>query len=364
MKLLILLLSLGLICAQHELAEGPIELPEQSEWSHHGWDNLIIPLLDTPSRMALGQTSKSFRSITHELNRISDALLATKRLSCGKGMQLEALNTAFTLFKENFRRKLGENATMIMRNQITCLEGLVPKVDQFDGVFDILYILLPDIRASDEIKLLGNEYFTLLERLFRHKNHFKSITIDILSDGGLKFLTTLEPQTEERLFKLLSGPSIDHLTLYITVDSAQNFSQFAQQSDVQKFTFQHSEFVTVHDFNNLKSLNILPSMDSGEFRNIIESSPNLQRLAINGDMIEDIKKSDGIKGIKIVRCNNELSNLSERFESLQTLIIGSNCILHLHTLDDILTSHKDSIVELSYASSFTSPYAVLLSLQA
>jgi len=351
MKSLLFLLSLTLVLAQP---------PAQIELSSDIWDAEINPFLDSASRMTLGTTSKNFKQMTHRLNRLSEAELNLKRKTCDFAMTLKLAGSGYGMFRDADHFHLDIGASIDLMDQTTCLEGYVPKISQFDHVFNDLMIRLPCHNSTDDIKALGDSLLTMLERLFKHKKQFKTISIKLVYDNeNLK----LDLRTEERLFRMMKGTSVEELTLGFEVVSLERFKSFAVQSDISKLTLLYQGDLGVYDviqeFVSLRNLNVNENMDPRQLYTILESLPRIEELSFEMGIIAQSNMLDSIKRLSIRNCVQALENMT--FSGKTSLVIGNQCIQSAsHELINILALNKETLTRFSIALTSTTVMGVIL----
>jgi len=340
MNSLLLLFSLSFVLTQPQT---------HTELSADIWDSEINALLNVSSRMALGSTSKTLKLMTHRLNRLAEAALIPKRQACSFELKLQHSGSGYGLFKnaDLFSRS---NTTKKLINQATCLEGYVPKISQFEHVFDHLLIQLPIHDSSDDIKVLEDTYLTMLERLFKLKKHYKSVTIGLLLDmrhEEYKF----NLRTEERLFRMMRGTTINDLELKFDIRSLNQFSSFASQSIILKlylnFQSDRRVYEIIPKFKSLKDFHVKSNMNSNQLYKLLESVPSLKSLTIESKFILQVNIFKNIKHLDVRKCTQLITNQS--FTGMQSLSFGRYCIQDTHELINILRTNKGTLSKFSIA---------------
>jgi len=327
-------------------------------------ENDINPMLDVASRMALGQTSKALKLMTDPLNRISNEALIPLRQSCNFALKVQLSNSGYGLFKHTLE-DLYIHAPEALRNQATCLKGYLAKISQFDYVFDDLLIRLPSHGLTDEIKAVEDELLTLLERLFKHKKHFNSVTVKVLFHIN-NTDSQLDSRTEKRLFQMMSGCTINFLKLKFNINSIDRFSGFAVQSTVLKLSIREQNDARVYDaiqeFTSLRSLSVNNNINSSQLFNILVSIPTFNSLSVRSELLPEVYRFDNIKHISVGQCMQALTSLP--FKGLESLLIGSDCIWRSWHLSSALKTNQKSLSKLSFEfSPLSSINSVKLSLK-
>jgi len=342
-----ILFFFGLVLSQPDTYRGRLH----SELSADIWDAEINSFLDTATRMALGSTSKPFKLMTHRLNRLSEAALIPKRQSCDFAMRVQLSGSGYGMFK-NADDYDHTNSTELLIDQTTCLGGYVPKINQFDHVFDDLLIRLPIHDTTDNIKSLEDIYLTWLERLFEQKKHFKSVTVEIIANRRHEDYR-FDSLTEERLFRMMRGTTIDNLKLKFDIYNLEHFSSFAMNSNVLKLLmFMQKDsrvYNIIRQFRGLKSLFVNTDMISTQLHMILESLPSLESLSLNSKLLPRVKMFSNIKHLSIRKCMQEFRNQS--FSGLQSLSIGLHCIEESQELRNILETNRATLTKFSFTIS-------------
>lgn len=276
----------------------------------------ILPHLDNPTKMILGQASRNFKALTLPENT-AFKLKTNQKLSlwCGAEMFMKITKSGYSIFQNIFmethrlnprdifkHEKHNQNILDEIQRHIKCLIGMSLYIQA-----DIKYshrrldIIVPSYTlASNNDNLIG-KYLDAIEEFVKEQGDFDIITLR----GTYEKDYVPSHQFEKKVLSILSSANIKTFGFNSKIGSMLAFQSFCKASSIQEL---HLDDSFSKDINVLKNIASLVNLTELVAFLSIRSSPY---EFVNTLRIKSIDTNKALLN-RILRLENQLDSLKCR----------------------------------------------------